>query len=66
MSNDMIIKAWKDPMFRASLGREHAGQMPQHPCGAIDLAELTSIVMVGTDASSSLCGHGCCPDAPII
>jgi|GEM_PF-4393333 len=35
MSNLEIVRAWKDPQFRATLG--HA--MPEHPAGQIELPD---------------------------
>lgn len=35
MSNLEIVRAWKDPEFRATLG----GIVPEHPAGEIKLAD---------------------------
>lgn len=32
-----IIRAWKDPVYRASLSPEELAQLPAHPSGALEL-----------------------------
>jgi mersacidin/lichenicidin family type 2 lantibiotic len=34
MNKDMIIRAWKDPEYRASLTREQRAALPDNPSGA--------------------------------
>jgi mersacidin/lichenicidin family type 2 lantibiotic len=45
MSNDKIIRAWKDSKFRASLTAEQRQMLPQNPAGELELndAELESV-----------------------
>ena len=62
MSNREIVRAWKDPQFRATLG----GAMPDHPAGQIHFAcrglnrntgiEPLSITTIG--CITSRCTHG--------
>jgi mersacidin/lichenicidin family type 2 lantibiotic len=41
MTASDIIRAWKDPNYRAGLPVIHLAQLPAHPAGAIELAEPT-------------------------
>ena len=41
MNPSDIIRAWKDPHYRAGLAATHPAQLPAHPAGAIELAEPT-------------------------
>jgi mersacidin/lichenicidin family type 2 lantibiotic len=34
-----IVRAWKDPLYRASLSPEQLAQLPDHPAGAIELSD---------------------------
>jgi mersacidin/lichenicidin family type 2 lantibiotic len=36
-----IIRAWKDPRYRAGLPATQRAQLPAHPAGAIELPEPT-------------------------
>ena len=36
-----IIRAWKDPRYRAGLPTAQRAQLPAHPAGAIELPEPT-------------------------
>ncbi len=39
MSNEMIIRAWKDDEFRASLSDAERALLPEHPAGLIELSD---------------------------
>lgn len=45
MSNEKIIRAWKDEAFRESLSDAERALLPEHPVGIIDLgdAELEQV-----------------------
>jgi mersacidin/lichenicidin family type 2 lantibiotic len=45
MSQNKIIRAWRDPKYRMSLNAEQKNAMPEHPAGVIDLngADLDSV-----------------------
>jgi mersacidin/lichenicidin family type 2 lantibiotic len=62
MTTDMIIKAWKDPLFRATLAAEELASMPSHPVGEIAFREIDTMAINASDGSSSGCGGACCPD----
>ncbi|HEX8436541.1 mersacidin/lichenicidin family type 2 lantibiotic [Archangium sp.] len=48
MKKEMIIRAWKDPAFRASLTREERATLPESPSGRsmteLDESELLGII----------------------
>ncbi|MHA6785703.1 mersacidin/lichenicidin family type 2 lantibiotic [Pseudonocardia saturnea] len=37
MSAFDLVRAWKDPEFRAGLGEEECAQLSEHPAGLIEL-----------------------------
>jgi mersacidin/lichenicidin family type 2 lantibiotic len=39
MLRDKIIRAWKDPGYRANLSEEELSALPDHPAGAIELTD---------------------------
>ena len=41
MTPSDIIRAWKDPHYRAGLPAPQRAQLPAHPAGAIELPEPT-------------------------
>jgi mersacidin/lichenicidin family type 2 lantibiotic len=41
MTPSDIIRAWKDPGYRAGLSAIQRAQLPAHPAGAIELADPT-------------------------
>lgn len=40
MSNDTIIRAWKDARYRQSLGPSPSAELPPNPAGVISLADV--------------------------
>jgi mersacidin/lichenicidin family type 2 lantibiotic len=34
-----VIRAWKDPVYRARLSREEIAGLPDHPSGLVELSE---------------------------
>lgn len=67
MTKDMIIRAWKDPSFRASLSAEQLAALPANPAGmsAVELNETELCEVVGgvqVEAAVSCwcsCGYIC-------
>lgn len=51
-----IIRAWRDPKFRASLSDDQCAQLPSHPAAWMDDEALASIT--GNGCSTSTCGGG--------
>ena len=39
MSNETLIRAWKDPMFRDSLGADALASLPPNPAGLVELSD---------------------------
>ncbi len=52
MNKTDVIRAWKDPLYRASLSAEERTQLPDHPSAAVELADeqlkLTSAAALTT------------------
>lgn len=34
-----VVRAWKDPLYRATLSPEELAQLPAHPAGALELRD---------------------------
>lgn len=41
LSNEEIIRAWKDEAFRDSLTEDQRSQLPNHPSGQIEIDDKT-------------------------
>lgn len=39
MSDSDVIRAWKDPDYRASLSEDARASLPPHPVGSIELSD---------------------------
>ena len=39
MSKADVIRAWKDPEYRSSLGQAELAALPENPAGAIELSD---------------------------
>ena len=69
MSNQDIIRAWKDEEYRLSLSEAERALLPEHPAGLIELAgaeiddvggglykpPLTSIIVCGGPPTAHYC-----------
>jgi mersacidin/lichenicidin family type 2 lantibiotic len=48
MNNETIVRAWRDPAFRASLSEAQRAELPESPCGKpmteLDETELSEAV----------------------
>ena len=49
MTPNDIIRAWKDPHYRAGLPASQRAQLPAHPAGALELPEPTLHAVTPTD-----------------
>jgi mersacidin/lichenicidin family type 2 lantibiotic len=47
MTHTDIIRAWKDPEYRLSLGDAERTQLPAHPAGRIELTDAQLDAAVG-------------------
>lgn len=47
MSNDKIIRAWKDEAFRDSLSEAERALLPEHPVGLIELDDVELEQVIG-------------------
>ena len=70
MNTELIIRAWKDPEFRASLTTEERSALPECPAGQafteLDESELQDAVGGGTvlfvgDVSECICSNWTVP-----
>jgi mersacidin/lichenicidin family type 2 lantibiotic len=39
MNKNDLIRAWKDPLYRSTLGAEELSALPAHPAGIIELRD---------------------------
>ena len=70
MNKTDVVRAWKDPLYRASLSAEELAQLPSHPAGVIDLADdqLRMGVSGGITTAPTCTNYTyaglryCCPD----
>ena len=47
MSNEDIIRAWKNQEFRNSLSKEQRSQLPENPAGLIELSDTEMETVAG-------------------
>jgi len=72
MNKNDVIRAWKDPFYRASLSEEAQAALPQHPAGVADLTDgqIRTLGVSGGTTTAPLCTNytygglsACCPAA---
>ncbi len=71
MSKVDLVRAWKDPVYRAGLSPELLAAIPAHPSGLVDLSDgelkkATGLnAVIGTTAPTctmyTYAKHRCCP-----
>jgi mersacidin/lichenicidin family type 2 lantibiotic len=70
MNRTDVIRAWKDPLYRARLSPEEAAALPEHPSGLVELREedlkmASGGVIVTTFRTCTEYSfnhwHSCCP-----
>lgn len=59
MSNFDVIRAWKDPEYRAGLTAAEQASLPEHPSGLIELMD-EELGTVNGAATYELATYGCC------
>jgi len=47
MNKNDVIRAWKDPFYRATLSEEAQASLPQHPAGITELSDDQLVVASG-------------------
>jgi mersacidin/lichenicidin family type 2 lantibiotic len=47
MTQQQIIRAWKDPEFRASLSDAERGALPAHPAGLVEMNDADMMEVSG-------------------
>jgi len=55
MSKGDIVRAWRDVEYRQSLSAEEQALLPEHPAGAIELADEDLPRVAGAFATWSVC-----------
>ncbi len=63
MTPEQIIKAWKDPSYRESLGTLQLAAIPDHPSGRIELEEEDLLSFSG-GVGFTKCANGCSYGGP--
>jgi mersacidin/lichenicidin family type 2 lantibiotic len=70
MNKNDVIRAWKDPFYRASLPEEAQAALPQHPAGVADLTDdqIRTLGASGGTTTAPTCTNytfanlnACCP-----
>ena len=59
MSRIDVIRAWKDKAYRQSLSEAERAQLPQLPCGAVELTEAEAQAVEGKAGSCCSKSHHC-------
>lgn len=54
-----IVRAWKDPEYRAGLSEEQLADLPSHPCGVVELGDEVLAHIAGA-RTEGLYTIGCC------
>lgn len=57
MNRESIIRAWKDPAYRASLSSEQRAELPEHPSGVVELDDTTLGEAVGGGLDPAVIGR---------
>jgi mersacidin/lichenicidin family type 2 lantibiotic len=70
MNKADIVRAWKDPLYRATLSPEQLAELPAHPAGLVEIDE-ERLLAAGAQApvtTARTCTeytflnmHDCCP-----
>ena len=63
MSKIDVIRAWKDPKYRATLTAEELASLPENPAGLVELSDLDLDMAGGAKnvaATSDYYSMGCC------
>jgi mersacidin/lichenicidin family type 2 lantibiotic len=59
MSNEDIIRAWKDEDYSNSLSEEQRSQLPENPAGIAELSEQEMETIQGGDVGKNATGCVC-------
>jgi mersacidin/lichenicidin family type 2 lantibiotic len=70
MNKNDVIRAWKDPAYRATLSAEEQAALPHHPAGLTELSDEQLVTMGGATVATTapnctnytfLNWRSCCP-----
>ncbi|HYU32094.1 MAG TPA: mersacidin/lichenicidin family type 2 lantibiotic [Thermoanaerobaculia bacterium] len=53
MNKADVIRAWKDPLYRATLSTEELAQLPGHPSGVLELRDEQLRTITGALAETT-------------
>jgi mersacidin/lichenicidin family type 2 lantibiotic len=54
-----VVMAWKNPEFRESLSEQALSELPEHPCGSVQLTDDVLVDVRGA-ATQQAMSWGCC------
>jgi mersacidin/lichenicidin family type 2 lantibiotic len=55
-----VVRAWKDPEYRATLSGTELAALPPHPCGPVELGD-DALARIAAGATTEAVGTmGCC------
>ncbi len=60
MSNNEIIRAWKDEDYFNNLSQEKRSQLPENPAGIVELSDAEMEILAGGAKFTNLGGSGSC------
>jgi mersacidin/lichenicidin family type 2 lantibiotic len=55
-----IVRAWKDPEYRATLSGTELADLPAHPCGPVELGDDALSRIAAGASTEQLQTLGCC------
>jgi mersacidin/lichenicidin family type 2 lantibiotic len=58
MSQQDIIRAWKDRNYRESLSQEQRSLLPENPAGTIELSDVDQAIIAGGKGNGTGTGQG--------
>jgi mersacidin/lichenicidin family type 2 lantibiotic len=58
MSQQDIIRAWKDRSYRESLSQEQRSMLPENPAGTIELSDVDQAIIAGGKGNGTGTGQG--------
>jgi len=57
MTEDAVIRAWKDPAYRAGLSEQQRMELPAHPAGLVSLNEAEMVETSGGTLAACIVIH---------
>ena len=60
MNPEEVIRAWKDPAYRATLTTAQREALPAHPSGDVAVTDSELQMIAGGMRPLTIVTHGCC------